>query len=98
MEIQSAFLEKLYLNAKTSLVECLNNKENSFLQTEIEIPLAHIGFKEEHVKFLFPFKSKGSYQVEVKIKLLGKLSVPIGEYLYYEDEFGRHVDDQLLFF
>lgn len=50
MECQSAFREKLYLNAKTSLRICLKDEVNTLLKKEKDISIEQIIFQEDYVK------------------------------------------------
>ncbi len=90
-------LPLLYGKAKKSFDECIRNKDNGFLQNEVELLLNEIVVVEQDIKVVFYKMNFNNYIIEVTL-LLFNGSQEIGKYLYVEDHFKHAIDDSLVFY
>lgn len=97
IEIDKSNLDLLYNKAKESYNECIDLKDNEFLQQEVDIPLKSIIPKETNVKVVISAEIPESFTREVCLTLYANSKV-IGEYVYIENEKGDAIDDSLIFY
>ncbi|MNY47095.1 hypothetical protein D3C86_1823350 [compost metagenome] len=97
IEISKSNLDLLYNKARASFGECIDLKENEFLQQEVDIPLKSIILREKDIKIVFSPEIPESFTREVYLKLYSG-NIEIGKYLYIEDKDGNPIDDSLVFY
>jgi hypothetical protein len=91
-------LDGLYRKAEESCYRCLNNKDNKFLEEEMQMPVASVGLKYSSVKVEFLGKDINSYTLEITLSLWGNTARSIGKYWYIENDKGAVVDDGLVLY
>ena len=90
-------LTLLYIEAKEHFKKCIRDKENKFLQDEVNILLDDIVIIEKDIKIIFTQKNFTEYICEVSL-LLFEGSREIGRYLYIQNEKQEEIDDSLVFY
>jgi hypothetical protein len=90
-------LSVLYKKARKSFEECIGNKDNEFLKSEVNIPLSHIVVVEKEINIVLPKMAFGEYTLEVCL-LLFEGSKEIGKYSYIENDKKEMIDDSLVFY
>ncbi len=98
LEISKQDLTLYYSKAREQYDQCINNKDNAFLEKEISVPLDTIELKDAEVKYVFSQENTEEYMLEITIMLWDKSSQLIGKYVYVEDDKGNGVDDSLVWF
>lgn len=91
-------LNTYYDKAREKYYECIKNEENIFLEHEISTSPALIKLQPLSIKICFFQEITNKYQVEISLSLLDNSTLPIGKYVYIEDENGNSVEDSLIFF
>lgn len=97
IEIDKSNLDLLYNKAKESYNECIDFRDNGFLQQEVDTPLKFIILKETEVKVVFSAEMPESFILEVYLELYANCKI-IGKCLYFENEKGDSIDDSLVFY
>ncbi|RPD41370.1 hypothetical protein [Chitinophaga barathri] len=97
IDVNKQDLSALYDKAKEKYKECINNKENEFLQKEVGASLKSVMSKEKSIKIVFSPEFTGKYLVEICLALSDKDDSLLGEYMYVENEKGDIIDDSLVF-
>ncbi len=90
-------LKQMYSKARVAFQKCINDPENDFLKSEIDIPLSSIIIKEESVAIKYEENEVDRCLIEIKIQLVSPSNEVIGNYIYCENEDGVSVDDSLIF-
>lgn len=91
-------LNALYRKADESCYKCLNNKDNKFLEEEMQMPVTSVGVKHSKVKVVFWQDDIYEYTLEIELSLWGNSEKSIGRYWYIEDDKGDFVDDGLVLY
>ncbi len=90
-------IEHLYTKAKKAFQKCMKDKENKFLQAEIEVPLNKMILKNDYVK-VKQINNYGDHLViEAGITLLSQENKRIGQYSLVVDNNYQSIDDFLVF-
>ncbi len=96
-DINKQELSRLYNKTREMYSNCIQNKDNSFLQEEILIPLEQIELKNSSIKVCFSQDIDNRYSWETSITLWDGSSI-IGKYIYIEDDQRNFLDEFLGFF
>lgn len=97
IKVSTEELTLLYSKAKDMYYDCINDQENAFLHSEINVPLKSILLVEKHIKFTFLPGSGDVYFLDTCLSLYADSKI-IGEYVYIVDGLGEIVDDKLVFY
>lgn len=98
IQINEQMLVLLYQKARQGYQGCIENKENGFLEDEINAPLESIIVEEKDVKIVFSKNNVFEYVFEVSFKLSLTGNNQIGRYTYIQDELGEMIDEFLVFY
>jgi len=90
-------IERIYMKTKSAFANWFNNDENKFLESEINLSLDSILFKEVSINISYFSDSIYDYLIESKVILLSPKLIEIGTYTYIEDGNGIPIDDILVF-
>ena len=90
-------LDVQYSKAKAAFEYCVTDKDNEFLNEEINISISEIITKNESVKIQFSGSDKSHYIVETLLLLFTPNDKKFGYYCYHENENEEVVDDYLVF-
>jgi hypothetical protein len=97
IDLNSNDLNERYKKTVAMYYECINHKENAFLQDELSIPFEQVKLKKASVKIVFFDTLDEIDSWEVSIDLLDESSI-IGKYTYIDDDKGNVLDDILVFY
>lgn len=90
-------LDVQYSKAKAAFEHCITDKNNEFLNKEINISISEIITKNESVKIQFSGNDKNHYIIETLLLLFTPNDKKIGHFCYHENENEEIVDDYLIF-
>lgn len=87
----------LYNKAKQKYKDCINNKDNNFLESEINVPLESVSLIEKEIKIVFSRHVFNNMFFHVSLALFAA-EREIGLYIYIENQDGSEMDDSLVFY
>jgi hypothetical protein len=91
-------LHVLYRKAEEGYYKCINNKDNKFLEEEMQMPFASVRVKRSGVKVVFLQEDISGYSLEIVLALCSDSDKSIGKYRLVEDDKGNVVDDGLVIY
>jgi len=95
------FLDKeyFYLKCKTAFQTCITNKDNDYLQAEIDVPINQLDLRHNSINLSFNQELEDNFIIDIKIILFSNvLNKELGYYQYQEDMNGEFVDEFLVFY